>query len=640
MIDLSSCQRRLLLAAGLLLLLALSVRYRQCSLFGPVLVVGMLSRGRDPRREIEQQAAFEEAERVRAERRAAVVFDSFIDSSPVSIEIFGADGTPLRSNKAAERLLGKVPPPGIPLTDERGLRRAGLLQPQLARVLAGTRVETPPTWYDPTEIGLAGIPGRKVCFRATVFPLFDSDGRVVRIAVMYEDLTELMRLKEELKAARATVVPAVAATVASGGEDVRDVEFGRRKLEAALRESEERYRSFVESARGYVIVRFSEDGHILAISPSVEEFWGIRRETIVADSGAFFGRVHPEDIELVKANEARARQTGTYPEGYRFRVVNMTTGAVRWLEARGAASVFAGRRVFDLVLVDVSAAEEAARRLAGAEAKLASIVESSFDGVFVLDKDWVVKAWSKGAEQETRFAAAEVLGKRLWDVYPELERSGMAGPLRKVMLERKPQYFEGFYQDGREKYAGWFAVSSYPYDGGLLAFVRNISARKRAELAWQEAESKLRAVFDQPGLIVALKGRDLRYLAANQAAARAFGAGATLVGRTDPEFFNARVSALLGSRDRAVLENGRGDEFEIALPDGQAPNASWYHFVKQPWRNGAGQVVGVLDIAWDVTARVRLESELARRTAAIEKLVAAGAATLKQAQDELGRWKT
>ena len=128
--------------------------------FMPLGFAAMLARGRDPKREAEEQTAFEEAERVRAERRAGAAFDSFADSSPVSIELFAPDGKPLRSNKAAERLLGKVPPPGIPLLDERGLRRAGLLEPQLRRVLAGTRVETPPTWYDPTEIGLPGIPGR------------------------------------------------------------------------------------------------------------------------------------------------------------------------------------------------------------------------------------------------------------------------------------------------------------------------------------------------------------------------------------------------------------------------------------------------------------------------------------------------
>ncbi|MBM3323553.1 PAS domain S-box protein, partial [candidate division WOR-3 bacterium] len=421
--------------------------------------IAMLSRTRDPKREAELQAAFEEAERHRAERRAGALFDNFVDSGPVGIELFDAQGNPVRSNKAAERLLGKVPPPGIPLTDPRGLRRAGLLEPQLKRVLAGTRVETPPTWYDPTEIGLPGIPGTKVCFRATVFPLFDHEGTVSQIGVLYEDLTETKKLEQAAREAEERVraepppEPAreasdVSGVVPSSAADARDIEFQRRKLESALREADERYRSFVDSARGYVVVRFSEDGHILHLSPSVETFWGIRRDTILLDNAAWFSRVHPDDLARVKQVEAEARRSGAYPDDYQFRVVNMTTNAVCWLEVRGAACSWAGRRTLDAVITDVTTRKSLEAELADRERKLAALVTSPGDGVIVLDVDWVVSSWSPAAEKETRVSASEAVGKRLWEIYPDLEKSGFAAPFKKALTEKKPQFFEGFYQDG------------------------------------------------------------------------------------------------------------------------------------------------------------------------------------------------
>jgi PAS domain S-box-containing protein len=608
----------------------------------PLGFAAMLARGRDPRREVEEQTAYEDAERARAERRASAAFDSFADSSPVSIELFSPDGTPIYSNKAAERLLGKIPPPGIPLFDERGLRRAGLLEPQLRRVLAGTRVETPSTWYDPTEIGLPGIPGRKVCFRATVFPMLDNEGKVTRIAVMHEDLTELKKLEQELKenAGRFASAPASFEAEPPPGVDARDIEFQRRKLEAALRENEERYRSLVESARGYVIARFSEDGHILAISPAIEDFLGIKRDTIVLDNLAFFSRIHPEDIELVKSNEASARKAGSYPDDYQFRVVNMTTNAVRWLAAHGSVSTYAGKRVFDLLLVDITESRKIEEDLHGRERDLAVMITSTGDGVFTIDKEWAIKSWSPGAESETRVTAAEAVGRRLWEVYPDLEKSGFGPVYRKALLERTPQYHEGFYQDGREKYAGWFAVSIYPHGTGILATIRNVSHRKRAELAWREADAKLKALLDAPGIVVTIKDHNLRYALANTGAMKMMGPNASdsVVGKTDLEIYNSKVSALITSHDRQVLERGQPLELEIALPDGTNSSAAWYHMSKQPLLGPTGTIVGILDVAYEITSRVRAQQELLRRRESFEKILSEQAQTLRRAQEELGRW--
>jgi len=608
----------------------------------PLGFAAMLTRGRDPRRDVEEQASFEGAERNRAERRAGASFDSFTDSSPVSIELFSPDGTPLRSNKAAERLLGKVPPPGIPLFDERGLKRAGLLEPQLRRVLAGTRVETPPTWYDPTEIGLPGIPGRKVCFRATVFPLLDSEGNVTRIAVMHEDLTELKKLEQELKdnAGRFAAAPATYAEEPPPGADARDIEFQRRKLETALRESEERYRSLVESARGYAIARFSEDGHILAISPEIEEFWGIKRDTIVVDNLAFFSRIHPEDIELVKSTEASARKTGSYPDVYQFRVVHMTTNAVHWLAVRGSVSTYGGKRVFDLLLVNITESRRTEDELHDRQRNANAMVASTGDGVFTMDKEWVIGNWSPGAEHETRVAASEAVGKRLWEVYPDLEKSGFGPVFRKALLDRTPQYHEGFYQDGREKYAGWFAVSIYPHETGVLTIIRNVSQRKRAELAWRDAEAKLKALLDTPGTAVTIKDHSLRYTLANPAAMRMMGpnAGDSVIGKTDLELYNSKISALITSHDRQVMERGQPAELEIALPDGTSPNAAWYHINKQPLLGPAGTVIGVRQDAYEITSRVRAQQELLRRREYMERLLGEQSQSLRKAQEELSRW--
>lgn len=600
----------------------------------------ILPKGRDPRREAEEQAAFEEAERRRAEQRASAVFDSFIDSSPVAIELFDAGGKPLRSNKAAERLLGKVPPPGISLFEERGLKRSGLLEPQIKRILAGARVETPPTWYDPTEIGLPGIPGRKVCFRATVFPLFDAEGNLTRIAVLHENLTELKKLEESARE-NAAVSPAEA-TASSSGTDPRDIEFARRKVEAALRDSEERYRSLIESAKGHAIIRFADDGRIIAASPSIQDMAGVSRETIMTDSSALFAQIHPDDIERVRELEAQARNSGRYSAGHRFRIINKSSGMQTWVEMRGAVCTFASRRTFEVILLDITALKQAEELLHEYEASLLALTASTADGVVKIDRDWVVTAWSPGAERETRFLAKETVGRRLWEVYPDLEKSGLALLFRKTLLEREPQSSrELFYQDGREKYAGWFAVNTYPVPGGALGLIRNLTQRRRIEQAWKDTDSRLQALMNNPTAVIALKDRSLRYVAANAAAQRLLGTslgGTTIVGRTDAELFPSAVTGLLASHDRQVLERNEPVTVEFALGDPKSDLAVWLHLTKQPWRDAGGTVIGILDLGFDITRMVRALQELARRRAYVEKLLAEHARLLQQCQDEMARW--
>src|SRR6058998_574155 len=84
--------------------------------------------------------------------------------------------------------------------------------------------------------------------------------------------------------------PAVGAIVVN----FRDVSE-RRKAEAALRESEERYRTLVEGVRD-IIFALSPEGTIASLNPAFETIAGWRREEWVGQP--FERLVHPEDLPL------------------------------------------------------------------------------------------------------------------------------------------------------------------------------------------------------------------------------------------------------------------------------------------------------------------------------------------------------
>lgn len=601
----------------------------------------LLPKGSDPRRLLAEQMAFEEAERKKAEARAQVIFDSLIDSSPIATELFDPQGNLIKQNKAAERLLGKILPPGISLFEERGLKRTGLLEPQLKRLLAGARIETPPYWFDPTAIGLLPTAHGKVCLRVTAYPLFDAEGQVKMLTFIYEDLTELKRTEQTLQELkRSPIVSGFDEQVSTLPPDARDVEFARRRIEKEWRESEERYRALVESVADVCIIRLADDGRILNISPSVEDLFGVSLDAVLTDNSILFANVHPDDIARVRAVAAEAKQTGEYPPHHRFRVVKKPGGETVWLEMKGKTCNFASRRTFEILVLNITPEKHLEELLARKEKDITTILESQFDGIIAINQEWVITSWSKGAEKETRISAAEAKGKRLWEVYPEMEKSGMALPIRKTLLERQPQTAEFFYQDGRERIAGWFSITTNPLDSGAMIVMRNITGRKRMEQAWQDVESRFRALLENEQVLVAIKDATLRYISANHTAEKILNPrGETIIGKTDAELFPATVNALLRSTDQEVLTKGKPVTLQLCLGDPKLETSTWISLTKQPWRNAAGQTIGIVNIGFDTTRSVQAQEELARRRKAFEALLTKQAEMLRQAQEELSRWQ-
>ncbi len=592
----------------------------------------------DPKRLLEEQEAFQEAERRRAETRAQAIFDSLIDFSPVAIEIFDPQGNFLKSNRAAERLLGKIPPPGISLNDPRALKRTGLLEPQLRRLLAGARIETPPYWYEPAEIDLPPTPYGKVCLRVTALPLLDYEGKVKMLALIYENLTELKKAEasiQELKSASA-ISPAYSDSADSA--DARDIEFARRKIEQAWRESEERYRTLIDSAQELCIIRRAEDGRILAISPSVRELFGVSREAVLTDNMALYAQVHPEDQERVKSAELQARQTGEYPPGLEFRIIKEPEKDTVWLRMIARTCTFASRRTFEIIVLNITREKQLEELLRKKEQNIAAMLETRVAGVFLINRDWVITAWGKGAEKETRVNSEEAVGRKLWEVYPEAEASGLAAIVRKALLDQQPQSGEFFYQDGRERYAGWFQLILFPVDIGILGLITNITARRKIEQSWQELDRRFQTIWQNERILLAIKDANLKYIQANPVASATYGGGSSILGKSDAELFPATVTAMLNSQDRQVLQTGRPVNLELCLGDPKSATSTWVALSKLPLPGANGETVGVIDIGFDITRLVQVQTDLRRGREQLEKIIAEQTELLRRAREELGRW--
>src|SRR5262245_55642461 len=90
----------------------------------------------------------------------------------------------------------------------------------------------------------------------------------------------------------------------------------RVQAEAALRESEERFRQLAESLQDVVWIRTLEP-RVLYVSPAFERVWGLTREALYEDADAPSQLIHPED--RAAALEAMSRTVdGRYDVQFRI----------------------------------------------------------------------------------------------------------------------------------------------------------------------------------------------------------------------------------------------------------------------------------------------------------------------------------
>jgi PAS domain S-box-containing protein len=127
-------------------------------------------------------------------------------------------------------------------------------------------------------------------------------------------------------------------------------------------------------------------------------------------------------------------------------------------------------RLFDSVQRERARAEAAA-------AQTSSLLESITDAFFALDSEWRFTYVNKNAEALIKHSPGGVLGKNIWEEYPEAVGSIFHEQYQKAMRERVAVRFEAY----SPRLKQWFAVSAYPLQNGLSVFLHDITARRQLE---------------------------------------------------------------------------------------------------------------------------------------------------------------
>jgi PAS domain S-box-containing protein len=253
--------------------------------------------------------------------------------------------------------------------------------------------------------------------------------------------------------------------------------------QAALRQSEARYRTLVEQLPA-ITYTLALDGAatVLYVSPQVESMLGSSPSEVIAHQDLWQTHLHPDDRERVLAALRRPPISGE-PLRSEFRMRHRN-GRQLWV--RNEAALVRGPEGQPLVLqgimLDISQQRQAEAQIA----YQASLLSNIHDAVIATNADGELTAWNRAAENLYGWKADEVLGRPVQEVLPsDITSEQKAAALRALsQIGHCRLEVTQYRRDGNPLAIEGTTIALHDNDGRVTGYVsvnRDISDRRRAD---------------------------------------------------------------------------------------------------------------------------------------------------------------
>lgn len=108
---------------------------------------------------------------------------------------------------------------------------------------------------------------------------------------------------------------------------------------------------------------------------------------------------------------------------------------------------------------------------------VARVLETIPDAFYALDNNWRFIYLNKNAEQALKKRRKDIIGKKIWEVFPRSTHGQYHTQYQKAFSTGKVIQFEEF----SKRLCKWHSVYVYPVANGLYVYFRNITQRKKVQ---------------------------------------------------------------------------------------------------------------------------------------------------------------
>jgi PAS domain S-box-containing protein len=390
----------------------------------------------------------------------------------------------------------------------------------------------------------------------------------------------------------------------SEGLDVylRDVD-DRKKAEAALKASEERFRTLANNAQDS-IARFDREGRYVFVNPYIADRLGLPAEAIVGRTAEELGR----NLGTAKWEERvhEVFQTGT-PLRFDRRSVDG-----RWHDVQLMPELREGAVETVLAISrDITDRKQFEEALRESEATLSGILNAATESIWLFSVDGIALAANRTALERWGSAPETVIGKSMHEFLSSDLGDSRLAQFREVARTGRPVEFEDWRAGIR------FEHTLYPVfgaDGGLdriAVFSRDVTETRRIETALRESEEHLRLFIDHAPASLAMFDREMRYLSVS----RRWLADYRLGDRDIRGLSHYEVFPEIGEDWKKIHERGLAGEVVRSKAE-RFPRADgsvqWVRWEVRPWLLPSGAIGGIVIFTEDIT-EATLAAEVLRR---------------------------
>ncbi|RPH87335.1 MAG: PAS domain S-box protein [Desulfobacteraceae bacterium] len=394
---------------------------------------------------------------------------------------------------------------------------------------------------------------------------------------------------------------------------------GLRKVEEALKESEEKYRTVVELSQDG-IVWTQGDRHILATRKMAEIFGYDQPEELLGES--VLEVVHPDDRDRVYRIHGSRLRGEEAPPRYEFKGIRKT-GEALYIEVSAIRTFYQGEWGSVAFLRDITDRVQAEEELKASEEKYRLVVENANEAIFIA-QDGLLKLFNP--------KTVEIIGidhKTLQTtpfpelIHPEDRAMVVDRHIRRARGEDLPPVYS-FRIIDREGQVKWVEINAVRIDWegrpATLNFLSDITDRRLAEEALRESEERARLIFNTvPDSITITRVEDGRYLQVNDYFCQLTGyAREETIGRTVGDL-NVFVNVLDRERFiRKLRDKGEVTDFEIQYRKKDGSLFTTLLSARPIPYAGEACLVAVVT---DITSRKQIEDALRKSEAQHRKLV-------------------